>query len=108
MIPLWARVIVPAVFLLGAYLWIDSRGYARGEAAAETRHLAEVAQMQEKLDQGAVEQQRLAADLESYKDAQRMLALEVEDEARNDPLAGGRVPTDDSVRRLKRRWQAAD
>ena len=96
-------VLTMVAFLLGAYTWVEHRGYARGAEASEARHKAQVAAVQWELDKAAASLRTSTVDLERYRDAARILAQGVEDETRAD-VDVCRVPKPTSVQRLQRRW----
>ena len=97
-------VLVLAAFAL--LLWFGNRKYDEGHAAAEAEHAAEIVKMQINVDSATAITRRQASELESYRDAARMLAMETD----NEILADGNacVPTPDELRRAKRRWAGSD
>lgn len=87
-------------------LWFGDRQYDKGYAAAVADNQAVIEKIQIEVDQATAETRRQAGELESYRDAARMLAMETD----NEILADGNacVPTPDELRRAKRRWSSSD
>lgn len=97
-----AAFAVVAAFLL----WFADRNFDRGYAAAEAKRVAEIAAMQARADAASDVTRRQAGELESYRDAARMLAMETD----NEILADGNacVPTPDELQRARKRWAGSD
>ncbi len=96
-----------AFALVAAFLlWFADRHYDRGFAAAEAERVAEIAAMQQRADAATAETRRQAGELESYRDAARMLAMETDNEILSDGNAC--VPTPDELQRARKRWASSD
>ena len=87
-------------------LWFSDRQYDKGYAAAVADNQAVIEKIQIEVDQATQITQRQASELEAYREAARMLAMETD----NEILADGNacVPTPDELRRAKRRWGSSD
>ena len=107
MIPTWARVLAVLAIIGAAYWWIDRAGYQRGVEVTEARHAAQIAAIQRDLNAANREALQSSLDLESYRDAARILSEGIENEARAD-VDVCRVPKPASVQRLQRRWGATN
>lgn len=86
--------------------WFSDKRYDAGfEAAMEFRE-AEIRLIQRRVDQVTQETLRQASELEAYREAARMLAMETD----NEILADGNacVPTPDELQRARRRWSSSD
>ena len=105
MLPLRAYLIIAlcaAVPLAYGYgRWV---GVGVGAERQLARQAAATARLQGDYDAAARKVAALSAEIEGWREASRKLSMEIEDEARADPAASGRVPSADSVRRLTRRW----
>jgi hypothetical protein len=104
----WGRFVAGLFVVLVLLVWLDRSAYNRGYAAAEFKQAAITRMVQERLDAVVAVTAKQSADLENYRDAQRILVMGLEDEIRADPAAVNRVPSPDSLRRLKRRWGIKD
>lgn len=91
--------------VLAAYALGHHQGYQGGAQAEVARQAAALQRLQRDLDQAYVVTRRQSAELEGNRNAMAQLTIELEDEARRDPLAAGRVPSADSLQRLRRLWQ---
>ena len=100
------RSVVLILALWAGLLWFGDRQYDKGYAAAEAKHAADMVVIEVALKSAADETQRQASELEAYREAARMLAMETD----NEILADGNacVPTPDELRRAKRRWGSSD
>ena len=100
------RSVVLVIALWAGLLWFGNRKYDKGYAAAEAKHVADMVVIEVALKSAADETRRQASELEAYREAARMLAMETD----NEILADGNacVPTPDELRRAKRRWGSSD
>ena len=100
------RSVVLVIALWAGLLWFGNRKYDEGYAAAEAKHVADMVVIEVALKSAADETRRQASELEAYREAARMLAMETD----NEILADGNacVPTPDELRRAKRRWGSSD
>lgn len=85
----------------GAGRW---RGYQRGVAAEVVAQAKEAESLRGRLAVAELAVDAKAAEIAAWEEAQRMLAREIEDEVQADPGASRRVPSADSLLRLRRRW----
>lgn len=96
-----------ALALVAAFLlWFDNRAYDRGYAAAMAERQSEIAAMQKLVDAASAMTRRQAGELEAYREAARMLAMETDNEILSDGNAC--VPTPDELQRARRRWSGSD
>lgn len=102
----WARWMAVFLVLSAGLIWFGHQQYDKGYAAAEAVRTAEIAAMQKRADAATDETRRQASELESYRDAARMLAMETD----NEILADGNacVPTPDELQRARKRWASSD
>lgn len=94
-----------AVGLIGGIWW---HGHSTGRQAERLDNMSQIAALESRLADVSAANRAAAAELEARRIAQATLAQEIEDEARKDPDAVRRVPSPDSLRRLERRWGAAN
>ena len=99
---LWRLAPYLAVLAIAVAVWWH--GYGVGRDAERLEQVAEIEALESRLADVSKANREAAAELEAARIAQDLLAMELEDEARNDPAAAGRKPTAESVRRLERRW----
>jgi hypothetical protein len=98
---------VLAFAAVGLFLaWFGDKRYDSGFAAAEEKHASEIRLIQIEVDQATAVTQRQAVELEGYREAAKMLAMETD----NEILADGNacVPTADELQRARRRWSSSD
>ena len=100
-------VVALIAVLGGVWWWIDRTGYQRGYAAAEAVQAAQTAAKQAQLDRAAIDMRNVAASLEAEREANRILAMGIENETRAD-VDVCRIPKPDSLRRIKGGWDAAN
>ena len=100
------RSVVLVIALWAGLLWFGNRKYDKGYAAAVADNQAVIEKIQIEVDQATQITRRQASELEAYREAARMLAMETD----NEILADGNacVPTPDELRRAKRRWGSSD
>lgn len=96
-----------ALALVASHGWAYVQGRGNGKAAVAAAYEAQRAKLQARLDLVSAEARRAAIEIQDWREAQRKVADDLETEARADPLAPGRVPSADSLRRLKARWGEA-
>lgn len=97
-------ILAACVAVMAAYGLGRVEGARVGVAREVARQRAAVERLQADYDAAADRVTELSAEIEDWREASRKLSLEIEDEARADPEAAGRVPGPDSLRRLERRW----
>lgn len=98
---------VLAFAAVGLFLaWFSDKRYDAGFAAAVEKHEAEIQLIQRRVDLVTQETQKQASELEAYREAAKMLAMETD----NEILADGNacVPTTDELQRARRRWSSSD
>ena len=102
----FGRGIAAFLVISTGLLWFGTWQYNKGYAAAEAKHAADMVVIEVALKSAADETRRQASELEAYREAARMLAMETD----NEILADGNacVPTPDELRRAKRRWGSSD
>ena len=99
---LWRFAPYLAVLALAVAVWWH--GYDVGRDAERLEQAEQIKALESRLADVSKANRDAATKLEAARRAQEYLAMELEDEARNDPAAGSRIPSPDSVRRLERRW----
>ena len=92
--------------LWAGLLWFGNAQYDKGYAAAVADQQAEIEAMQQRLDATSAVTRRQAGELESYREAAKMLAMESD----NEILADGNacLPTPDELQRARTRWAGSD
>ena len=102
----FGRGIAAFLVISTGLIWFGHNQYDEGYAAAEAKHVADMVVIEVALKSAADETRRQASELEAYREAARMLAMETD----NEILADGNacVPTPDELRRAKRRWGSSD
>lgn len=92
--------------VLAAYALGHHQGYRGGAQNEVARQAARLEALQEKLDRAEAVTLAQSAKFERDRDELARLTIDLEDQARADPLASGRTPSSDSLRRLRRLWQS--
>jgi len=92
--------------LLASHAAVGWGAWARATDRAELREAAARAALEVRLAAVSAQAHALAQALEAARAARAGRVEALEDEARTDPAAIGRVPSPDSLRRLKARWGA--
>ena len=102
----FGRGIAAFLVISTGLIWFGHNQYDKGYAAAVADNQAVIEKIQIEVDQATQITQRQASELEAYREAARMLAMETD----NEILADGNacVPTPDELRRAKRRWGSSD
>jgi hypothetical protein len=98
----WRLAPYLAVLALAVAGWWH--GYSTGRDAERLAQIERIADLESDLAQVSAANRAAAAQIEAMRAAQAAIAREIEDEARNDPDAVHRIPSGDSLLRLKRRW----
>ena len=99
-VPAWVLVA-----LLGfSHAAVGWRAWTWASDRAEVQQAAARASLEADLAAVAAMAREAARKLQAAQDARAPQVQELEDEARADPSAAGRVPSADSLRRLKARW----
>ena len=101
--PYLVAAIAVGVAAGGGYM----KGRVDGRSLEAAAQISATAALQAELDAAAENLNRVNAALFAARQARELIALEIEDEARADPASVGRIPSPDSLRRLKARWGAA-
>jgi hypothetical protein len=99
----WA---VGAIIAAAMVVQFGDRQYKKGFAAAETEHAAEIVKMQISVDSATAVIRNQATDLEKYRNAARMLAMELDNEILSD--GNSCVPSPDELQRARDRWKGSN
>lgn len=98
---LWAFVLA---VLAATHLAVGRWAWTAATARQEARAAAQAADLTNDLAKVSERARRLQGELTAAQEARAALVEALEHEAASDPAAALRVPSDDSLRRLRRRW----
>jgi hypothetical protein len=83
-----------------------AKGRTDGRTLERAGQIEATAALQARVDDATENLARMNAALRAARAARALNAMEIEDEARADPAAVDRLPSPDSLRRLRARWGA--